>query len=227
MFYYFKKKGNTIEKYQVDYNEDELCKLADEIIDNCSYIKHKVVTWGPGWFGLDGPNKRYIRNYTHKVIDEYVDRDCETHYVLEYKYDEYTPPVLVGLIYGVRHKDFASVEKIFKYDLSNDLTVSESIDKTITEISKSLSDVSDNKKNKMLKKLEELLEDKKLNQNQKQLAPYYKRLLTIIKITLVDSRSIDDVNSILSFLELDINDEKRFDEERNSFVRILRGSKKS
>lgn len=37
---YFRKNDKVIEKYQVDFNKEEIEKLKKEIIDNC-FIKHK------------------------------------------------------------------------------------------------------------------------------------------------------------------------------------------
>lgn len=91
---YFKKKGDLIEKYQVSFDEKEIERLKNEIINNCSFIKHK----------------EFKSDYSPRFTDESLIRNLQSTYVGEkeyfeetrdvylYSYDEYIPPYLVELI---------------------------------------------------------------------------------------------------------------------------------
>ena len=37
---YFRKNDEVIEKYQVNFDKEEIEKIKKEIIDNCSYVEH-------------------------------------------------------------------------------------------------------------------------------------------------------------------------------------------
>ena len=38
---YFRKNDEVIEKYQIDFNKEEVETLKEKIINNCSFIKHE------------------------------------------------------------------------------------------------------------------------------------------------------------------------------------------
>ena len=39
--FYFRKNDEVIEKYQIDFNKEEVETLKEKIINNCSFIKHE------------------------------------------------------------------------------------------------------------------------------------------------------------------------------------------
>lgn len=39
---YFRKNDDVIEKYQVNFDKEKIEKLKQEIINNCSFITHRV-----------------------------------------------------------------------------------------------------------------------------------------------------------------------------------------
>ena len=40
---YFRKNDEVIEKYQVDFDKEEIEKLKKEIINNCSFIHYSLI----------------------------------------------------------------------------------------------------------------------------------------------------------------------------------------
>ena len=215
MFYY-KKNDDTIEKYQVNFNKDEIKKLCDLIIDDCSSIKHYEYDNDYGIGLSSGIVKNLVTTNTGRV-KEY---DVEVRSIYHFSYDLYTPPHLVSLIYGLLNNDPQDLYEILNYTIED---TKSSIEQKIISLSQEFNkiDIEDiSKKKEKLKELEKLLKLKELNKNQKDIESYYNKLLSLIEFKLIDSISISEINRIEEFLKIklvNINIESK----EKTFVKIL------
>ena len=91
---YFRKNDEVIEKYQIDFNKEEVETLKEKIINNCSFIKHEEYESDhlPRFTG------KIIKNYIYTYIGKEKNYFEETRDIYLYSYDEYKPPYLVELI---------------------------------------------------------------------------------------------------------------------------------
>ena len=95
--YYFKYNDTSIEKYIVNFNRDELLRLRNSVIVNCSELVHREI---------DSENElrvnRKITNLKkYKVGNKY-----------HYSYDEYIYPRLVALIDMLLKHDDRAIDGI-------------------------------------------------------------------------------------------------------------------
>ena len=216
MFYY-KKNDNIIEKYQVNFDKDKLRKLCDSIKNDCSTIKHYEYD---GEYVL-GYNSGTIRNLVATDTGKVKEYDTEVRSIYHFSYDEYEPPHLVYLIYGLLSEDPQDLYQILNYTIEN---TKSSIEQKINSLSREFNRISIeeiSKKKERLKELERLLKLKELNKNQKDIESYYKELISLIEFKLVDSISISEINRIEKFLKiklLDIN----IKSNKKSFVKLLK-----
>ncbi len=199
---YFAKNIDTIDKYNVTFDRIKVEDLKNEIIDNCSYIKH--VEYESDYGPLFGNGKRIIENFNAFQVGtkEYFE---ETRTIYKYSFDEYFPPRLVDYIDSLLKFKSSALNNILNYDLSKDNTsIDNKIDKANAEFMNTNVDNIEKRK-EILDEIEELLKEKELNKNQKELLPYYKKLLKLIHISLVDSLDISELERIESFFETKID----------------------
>ena len=220
-YYVYTQVGDSISKYKVSYDENQLIKLMDEIIDNCSHITHQVIAASPGFFGLDGPDKRLIRDLEYEVIRRTYDRDGEEKCTLRYEFNEYKPPKLVDLIYSIRRGEYNSVNLLNSYNPQKDLTLQEQIIKLCKELGEYVNNGEE--LGRKLALIDRMKADQELNKCQQPTSEYYKKLVSLVNVELVASYDIKTINEVLSFLNINITDSHMFD-QKNSFVRILKKS---
>lgn len=219
MYYIYTQNKDTINKFKVSFDEKDLIKLMNEIIDNCSHISHQIVVWGQGYFGLDGPDERFVRNLEFDVIDRKYDRDGDEQCTIRYEYDEYTPPKLVDIIYKIWRGECNPVDLLKSYDPKKELTLQSQLNKLLKEIGKCGNDTEE--LNRKLDLIEKLRKDQELNKNQVSTEEYYKRLVFLVNVELVATYDISTIKEVLSFLNLNIGDSDVFDQD-DSYVRILK-----
>ena len=207
---YFKKNNDVIEKYEIDFDKEEIENLRLEIIDNCSLVEHKV------YQGIDllmSIDKSLIKNFSSTKVGEkeYFE---ETKDVYLYKYDEYKPPYLVKLIDRLLENDSSVLGEIFNYDAISSVSIDDKINLASEEFAKI--DPQDTRKRlEKLKELENLLRTKELNVNVQSVYLYYIRLLALIQIELIDKISISDIRKIEEFLEVKLTDKVAIDKGRS------------
>ena len=196
---YFKYNGKIIEKYHVTFEKEEVEKLKEEIIQNCSFINHQEFE-----SDYDPVLKRKMIKNFHKTYVGEKDYFEETRKVYLYSYDEYTPPYLVKLIDLLLQNDIKGLEAILSYDLSPNSSIDEQIHSVTQEFIKIDNNQFQQKKEK-LKELEELLKLKELNKYQKGIDFYYNRLMQCIHFEWVNSLPMDEQKKVEDFFE------KKFD----------------
>ena len=194
---YYNLKDDVIEKYNVTFDIKEIEKIKNEIINNCSDIEHKKYfsDYCPSFSKND-----IIRNYKERRTGEIKEYFEETRFIYEYSYDRYVPPYLVNLLNDLL-KGENVLEDVLTYKVPDKL----SIDVKIEEKEKELKDTDDkNTKVKIekLKEYENLLELKKLNENQKPLSMYYDKLVSLFKFELEDILNIEELKKVESFMEV-------------------------
>lgn len=216
--YYFKCNGNQIDKYHVIFNKDEVKKLNQKIIQNCSFIEHKECDsdYSPRFDDIN-----LIKNLHSTFVGkkEYYE---ETRDLYHYSYDEYKPPYLVKLIKKLLNDDVNAIDQILNYDI----TPETSIDNKIKIVNQEFTEIADNdivKKRLKLDELEKLLKSKDLNKNQQNICDYYEQLINLIDFNLVDSLELWELNRVESFLGIKLSSELQLSSSQNSrFEKILK-----
>lgn len=201
--YYYTKREEKIEKYEITFDEEQLKKLQKEIIKNCSEIVHikEESDYSPR-FTTKEYNKGLIKNLNSKNIGtkEYFE---ETRTMYLYTYDRYIPPKLVELIDKLLDDDVTVLGEIFNYNESKTNEILK-IEKKINKVSHKLDKIDnlDTKgKKKKLIELEELLEEKKkMEKESKLIIEYYNELISLIECNLIDSISIKAIQKVEEFL---------------------------
>lgn len=215
---YFRKNDEVIEKYQVDFDKEEIEKLKKEIINNCSFIKHEEYEsdYSPRF------TDEIIRNFTSTPTGKEKEYFEETRYIYRYSYDEYKPPYLVELINQLLNGNSKAIDKILNYEISPKSTIDDSINLANQEFNRIDSENITKKKEK-LKELEDLLKAKELNKNQQSIDLYYNQLIELIKFNLIDSLPISELGRIEYFLEINLSSKVEIsDSNEKPFVKSLK-----
>lgn len=206
--YYFNYKKDTVEKYLVSFDKEEIERLRIEIINNCSEIEHKE------YDGFNGPNYfdyLKIRNYKEKFLRIQESRDSlqmPDRKIYHYSYDEHKFPILISVIDNLLKEDVLSLESIFN---NNSLLFEKPINERIKIASDELDSIDNldlDKKRKKLEELQRLAELKKLNKNQKSIEPYFGRLKELIQIQLIDTISFEEIRRVNNFFGKEENFKK-------------------
>ena len=214
---YFRKNDEVIEKYQISFDKEKIEKLKKEIINNCSFIKHKEYEsdYSPRF------TDEIIRNFTYTSTGKEKEYFEETRDICRYSYDEYKPPYLVELINQLLNGNSKAIDKILNYDISTKSTIDDRIDLANQEFNK-IAPEDIIKKREKLKELEDLLNEKELNKNQQSIDVYYNQLIGLIKFDLVDSLSISELGRIESFLETKLYGVEISNSKEKPFVKSLK-----
>ena len=214
---YFRRNGEVIEKYQVDFDKEEIEKLKEEIINNCSFIEHEEYDSDYSPHFTDEIIRNYRSTRTGKV-KEYFE---ETRGIYHYSYDIYKPPYLVKLINQLFDGNSKAIDEILNYDISPKSSIDDRINIVNQEFIKM--DPEDIRKRKAkLKELEDLLNAKKLNKNQQNIDVYYNQLVGLIKFNLIDTLQISELSRIESFLEIKLSDVNISNSNGDTFVKSLK-----
>ena len=215
---YFRKNDEVIEKYQVDFDKEEIEKLKKEIINNCSFIQHEEYEsdYSPRF------TDEIIRNFTYTPTGKEKEYFEETRNIYHYSYDEYKPPYLVELINQLLNDNSKVIDQILNYEISLKSTIDDSIDLAYQEFNR-IDNENITKKTEKLKELEDLLKAKELNMNQQNIDLYYNQLIGLIKFNLIDSLPISELGRIESFLEINLSNKVKIsDSNEKPFVKSLK-----
>lgn len=217
---YFRKNDEVIEKYQVDFDKEEIEKLKKEIINNCSFIQHEEYESDYSPRFID----EIIRNFTYTPTGKEKEYFDETRDIYRYSYDEYKPPYLVKLINQLLNGNSKAIDEILNYDISTKSSIDDRINLANQEFSKIAPEDITKKKEKLkeLEELEDLLKAKELNKNQQSIDAYYNQLIGLIKFDLVDSLSISELGRIESFLEIKLSGVEISNSKGKPFVKSLK-----
>ena len=214
---YFRKNDDVIEKYQIDFDKEKIKKLKQEIINNCSLIKH--IEYESDYTPI--LSNEIVKNFTYTRTGKEREYFEETRDIYHYSYDRYEPPYLVELINQLLNDNSKVIDQILNYEISSESTIDDSIELAYKEF-KEIDPENVTKKAEKLKELEDLLKAKKLNINQQNIDLYYKELIELIKFNLIDSLPINELNKIESFLEINLSSEVEIsDSDKKPFVKSL------
>lgn len=216
--FYFKQNDNVIEKYQVEFDKEELLNLKQKIIDDCSFIAHEEYETD------DRPklDDKIIRNF--KCVDTGKTQEYfyGTSKIYLYSYDVYIPPYLDTLIDELLNGDSKVIDKILNYDIYDKLILDDQINSLYQEIIKLSPENSKERKFKLYN-LEGLLKLKELNKGQQSIEPYYNQLIELISFNLVDSLPISETSKIDSFFQIKIADKLEIsNSEDESLLKLLK-----
>lgn len=203
--YFFVEKEKKVEKYQVSYDEELIKKLRKEIINNCSLIEHCEYdsTCEPCLlYGNSQADDCCIKNYSEYFSHvresrdslQYPDQD-----IYHYSYDKYIYPQLVLYIdefLGGNVQIIGTAPKI-----SN---VGVKLKKRIDKLSKELDSIDNleiKQKQEKLEELKKVVEQAKLNENQKSTAEYLEKFNELVRIELVDTLQKEEIDRVNAFYE--------------------------
>lgn len=195
---YFKRNEDIIEKYRVTFDKEKIKEVRNEIINNCSFIKHHEYEsdYGPRFTKED-----IIKNFKHTNTGKKKEYFEETRDIDLFSYDEYIPPHLVDIIDQLLNGKAKAINKIFRYDISDKSTIDDKINAVNQEIIEIAPENIEERKEKLVE-LEELLKVKELNKNQKDIEIYYNELINLISFELIDTLLVNDLKRVEDFLEL-------------------------
>ena len=214
---YFRKNDDVIEKYQIDFDKEKIKKLKQEIINNCSLIKH--IEYESDYTPI--LSNEIVKNFTYTRTGKEREYFEETRDIYHYSYDRYEPPYLVELINQLLNDNSKIIDQILNYEISSESTIDDSIELAYKEF-KEIDPENVTKKAEKLKELEDLLKAKNYNINQQNIDLYYKELIELIKFNLIDSLPINELNKIESFLEINLSSEVEIsDSDKKPFVKSL------
>ena len=214
---YFRKNDDVIEKYQIDFDKEKIKKLKQEIINNCSLIKH--IEYESDYTPI--LSNEIVKNFTYTRTGKEREYFEETRDIYHYSYDKYEPPYLVELINQLLNDNSKVIDQILNYEISSESTIDDSIELAYKEF-KEIDPENVTKKAEKLKELEDLLKAKNYNINQQNIDLYYKELIELIKFNLIDSLPINELNKIESFLEINLSSEVEIsDSNKKPFVKSL------
>ena len=214
---YFRKNDDVIEKYQIDFDKEKIKKLKQEIINNCSLIKH--IEYESDYTPI--LSNEIVKNFTYTRTGKEREYFEETRDIYHYSYDRYEPPYLVELINQLLNDNSKVIDQILNYEISSESTIDDSIELAYKEF-KEIDPENVTKKAEKLKELEDLLKAKNYNINQQNIDLYYKELIELIKFNLIDSLPINELNKIESFLEINLSSEIEIsDSDKKPFVKSL------
>jgi len=109
--YYYKIKGENVVKLEVELDKENIKTIRNEIIENCSDIKHEsYVTIKP----INPNDFKCIKNYSKKVIGKINYNDFKSTTKDEYlvEYDKYYYPEVISFIDGLLSGNASMIEKI-------------------------------------------------------------------------------------------------------------------
>ena len=216
---YFRKNDDVIEKYQIDFDKEKIKKLKQEIINNCSLIKH--IEYESDYTPI--LSNEIVKNFTYTRTGKEREYFEETRDIYHYSYDKYEPPYLVALINQLLllNDNSKVIDQILNYEIASKSTIDDKIELAYKEFKK-IDPENATKKAEKLKELENLLKAKKLNINQQNIELYYNQLMELIKFNLIDSLPINELNKIESFLEINLSSEVEIsDSNKKPFVKSL------
>ncbi len=194
---FYVKNRDNIEKYELSYNKEEVLKLRQELIDNCSEISNKEVI----------TSNNNIEKYMQGCEIRNISSIHLSKNTLKYHYQLYKYPNVVNIIDKILDGDTQSFVNlnVELNALKNESIKENNKNKYELEIQKILNEIDkinnldiDRKIDKLLL-LKEVQEKSKLNINQKSVLYYYDEIINLFKTNLVDSKKYNQVLDNLDF----------------------------
>lgn len=199
---YFDKQEDKIEKYLVEFDQEELQKLKIEIINNCSEITHREYdgTVEPNYYDY-----LKIRNFKRRKIGTKEHNDSlyyPNKTLYHFSFDEYEYPYLVTLIEKILAGKTEAILEIF---IPNTTKEKESLKTRIYKLTKEVDNLSASeliKNYSKLDKLQKLTKKLEINKNQKSVLEYYQKVQTLLTFKLIDSIELSSISRIEDFFEI-------------------------
>lgn len=188
--------GEYVEKYKINFDEEELKKIKLESIYKCG--KKSKVSYNSTRFFKDNI---YYTDFKQTEMGwrEYNDGPDERLY--NYSYIEYEPTYLSQLINSlIESRNKTAIRELFEMDLSKEFT---GFQKKINDLLNEASKISDSDyKNKMnvLNELKNLYEYQDFNNDRQDISIYYKKAFLCFSYELIDKISLEEYNKVMSFI---------------------------
>lgn len=193
---FFVKDGQTIKKYKIEIDKETLGILRLNIINDCSLITHvKEKIREDRRYDYDN---LFYRNYSEKFIERIDNNDffgSPTIDIYEVIYDRYEPPDIIELIDNVLAGNEDSSIELLNYNPP----VVKDIQIQIDELLKDTSDLDKLQAN--IEKVNELINQKEVNKNQKDVSVYLLDVKACIKVILVEEIDYEFYIKACKFLD--------------------------
>lgn len=222
---YFRKNDETIEKYQVSFDKEEIEKIKKKIINNCSkkthVIRESTLSSSELINNPLGEKMSHLKKKNTGRTTSYSDTS-EDKTVYEYDYILITYPYLTFLVDKLLSGDETAIYDMVDYKIEYPINYDELLTQERGEINR----LVDNNPEEVIKKaenLKKLLEEKELNKNQQGTGVYYNQLVGLIKFNLIDSLPISELDRIESFLNINLSREVEISNHKErQFVKSLK-----
>ena len=198
---YFKLNGEVIEKYVVNFNKAKLLELKEEIIKNACYVSKGEFQGSSFW--LTKINKtseiRNVRNQGLVKVRENMGGPDTAIYL--FTYDEYFYSQEVLFINRLLEEDASVITEIYQ----DQRKLKENYELKIVQKRKEIDEVSNleiKKKISLLQELESLMEMASKIPNSNLL-----NLQSLIKLKLINTISLKNVEEVFSFWNQEFNKE--------------------
>lgn len=199
---YFTKQEDKIEKYNIEFNEEELIKLQKEIINNCSEITHYE------YEGTEEPKATPYLKRTNLIQTKIgtVENNDSLYYpdetLYHYSYDEQEYPYLIKLIDKLLARKSDAIYEIFNPNPNKE---KEPVIKRVSNLKKEIDNLKTSeliKSYSKLDKLQKLLQKLEINKNQKSVLEYYPKVQALLTFELIDSIDLSSISRIEEFFEI-------------------------
>ncbi len=203
---YYKIDNNFIIKYKVILNYEQLEKIKDEVIKNCSIVSHvQYKSENPSLFAQK--YSQVFQNYQEKRI-----KTENNSIIYDINYDQYNFDMLVHVIDNILNGNYAYIDYLYNMP-SKDNTEIENLLIYKKEL------ITKSQNNNFLK--EQLLEcTRKIafleerNKKHELALTYIPNIIENIKLEEVKRYAIDDIMAFMNFLNIDTIDIKKLNKKK-------------
>lgn len=189
MVYYVKTK-KTIQKYNIEIDQDKLNELEEDIIKNCCKLEHFEEEFEGDFFWKTHDPKTTINVHYVKVgVKEYFE---ETVDVYKYSYDIIDTSPLMKFIKKFRDEDSSVIDDIAEQQKEEDLLLGE-----MRKIMNDIKEISSESEKEKLKADLDIISDEYFRLDKER--PYIDRMQELIDIKELKVIKKDEVNKVYEF----------------------------
>lgn len=227
--FYFVNTEKSIEKYLVNFDEEKIKELKQELILNCGSLNHRK------YKNVIGPMEETdtIKNLKiekvgkckYNIGKEECCEDPEFD-VYSFEYDEYVlnekHKLVKKNIDGLLNYDVKSLNNIFESIYADENTI-EAIKKNIEILRERQEYVGEYGKLAIQKSINDYTESLIEAEAELKLSKYHEKLLGLIKLSIYSEMCLEDINMVEKFFGIDIiHDDAHVYEINENFEKVIK-----
>jgi len=192
----------AIIRRKVDFDEDTIRNIREDVIEDCSNIVHRQVRARRGEIQADGKRIRDVEEFTVDYTNSYeanVDM-CNVTYI------EYVFPELVSWIDKLLEGDPTSINHLIGNEAKEETV---SYDAKIIEANAKVDSIDNfdyTAKVEALTELKRIIEDSELNKGGKSTKPYLDRLKVAITVTTCATLPLETLDRVQTFFGMSLEE---------------------